>query len=191
MWGQRIFRRSMCLCVSRSRGRSFNMNRIVLSTVAVLVAMVGFAMMGEEQEANAGLFGRKCCCKPSCAEDCGGGCGCARKHKCGGLFSRMKARKCRCAERSCCAPEPSCCAPAEQSCGCEPSCGCESSCGCDSGCGGDSGCGCEAAAPCGCEGGAAPAPADGGGMPVQASPPGMDAQAPAPPAPEAPANPAT
>ena len=43
------------------------MNRIVLSTVAVLVAVVGFAMVGEDQQANAGLFGRKCC-KPACCE---------------------------------------------------------------------------------------------------------------------------
>jgi len=33
------------------------MNRIVVSTVAMLVAVVGFAMVGEDQEANAGLFG--------------------------------------------------------------------------------------------------------------------------------------
>ena len=43
------------------------MNRIVLSTVAVLVALVGFAMVGEDQQATAGLFGRKCC-KPACCE---------------------------------------------------------------------------------------------------------------------------
>ena len=43
------------------------MNRVVVSTVAVLVALVGFAMMGEDQEAAAGLFGRKCC-KPACCE---------------------------------------------------------------------------------------------------------------------------
>lgn len=168
------------------------MNRIVLSTVAVLVAMVGFAMMGEEQEATAGLFGRKCCCRPACCEPAA--CHCGHKHKCGGLFARMRARKCRCAcaAPSCCAPAPSCCDPchSHMSCGCEPSCGCESSCG---GCGGCGDCG-YAAAPCGCEGGAAPAPAPGGGgMPVQAQPPGMtnqapgmQEQAPAPPAPENP-----
>ena len=105
------------------------MNRIVLSTVAVLVALVGFAMMGEDQEATAGLFGRKCC-KPACCEPeptccepvCGG------KHKkCGGLFARMKARKCckpSCCEPVDCCPEPTCCeAPA-----CEPACGCDNGC---------------------------------------------------------------
>ena len=43
------------------------MNRIVVSTVAMLVAVVGFAMVGEDQEASAGLFGNKCC-KPACCE---------------------------------------------------------------------------------------------------------------------------
>src|SRR5687768_15097863 len=114
------------------------MNRIVLWTVAMLVAVVGFAMMGEDQEATAGLFGRKGCCAPACCEPapvccepvCGG-----KKHKCGGLFSRMRARKCHkadcCEPVTCCQPEPTCCAP-QQSCGCEAqACGCESSCGCE------------------------------------------------------------
>ena len=69
------------------------MNRVVLSTVAVLVALVGFAMMGEDQEAQAGLFGKKCC-KPSCCEPepscCEPAPSCGKKHKCGGgLFARM------------------------------------------------------------------------------------------------------
>jgi hypothetical protein len=32
------------------------MKRIVVSTVAMLAAVVGYAMMGEQQAANAGLF---------------------------------------------------------------------------------------------------------------------------------------
>ena len=84
----------------------FEMNRIVLSTVAVLVAVVGFAMVGEDQQANAGLFGRKCC-KPACCEPA----------------------------PSCCEPAPTCCEPAP-ACGCEaaaPACGCEAAapCGCE------------------------------------------------------------
>jgi hypothetical protein len=35
------------VCFPRFSWEEFHMNRIVLSTVAVLVAMVGFAMMGE------------------------------------------------------------------------------------------------------------------------------------------------
>jgi hypothetical protein len=125
----------------------FEMNRIVLWTVAMLVAVVGFAMMGEDQEATAGLFGRKGgCCAPACCEPapvccepvCGGR---KHKHKCGGLFKRMRDRNGCCEPVTCCAPEPTCCAP-QQSCGCEAQ-----ACGCDTGCG------CEAAAPCGCDGG--------------------------------------
>jgi hypothetical protein len=169
------------------------MNRIVLSTVAVLVALVGFAMMGEDQEATAGLFGRKGCGAPACCEPayndccepvCGG-----RKHKCGGLFGRMRGRKCHkadcCEPVSCCAPaptccpEPTCCAP-EQSCGCEaaPSCGCESQ-----------GCGCEAAAPCGCDGGQVISGDQGMSAPPapEAAPEAPQGDAPAAPeAPEAP-----
>ena len=66
-------------------------------------------MMGQDQEATAGLFGRKCS-KPSCCEpepSCCEPAACGGKHKCGGgLFARMKARKCH--KASCCEPQ-SCC----------------------------------------------------------------------------------
>ena len=155
----------------------FEMNRIVLSTVAVLVAVVGFAMVGEDQQANAGLFGRKCC-KPACCEPaapvcCEPVCGGKHKKHCGGLFSRLRAKKC--CKPACCEPAPSCCEPAPTCCEAAPACGCEAApaCGCDAA----PACGCEAAAPCGCEG-AAPA--------AEAAP----APEAAPAAPEAPAAPA-
>ncbi|MBA4107294.1 MAG: hypothetical protein C0485_16230 [Pirellula sp.] len=129
----------------------FEMNRIVLSTVAVLVAVVGFAMVGEDQQANAGLFGRKCC-KPACCEPAAPVCcepACGGKKHCGGLFARLRAKKCHKAD--CCEPAPSCCEPAPAPC-CEaaPACGCEAA---------PADCGCEAAAPCGCEAAPAAAPA--------------------------------
>src|SRR5215204_6390343 len=134
------------------------MNRIVLWTVAMLVAVVGFAMMGEDQEATAGLFNRKGgCCAPACCEPaptcCEPACG-GRKHK--GLFGRKRDRGCckpDCCEPVSCCPQPTCCAP-------EPSCGCaaEQSCGCEAA----PSCGCEAAAPCGCDGGMSYGGAQGG-----------------------------
>jgi hypothetical protein len=144
----------------------FEMNRIVLSTVAVLVAVVGFAMVGEDQQANAGLFGRKCC-KPACCEPAAPVCCepvCGGKKHCGGLFARLRAKKC--CKPACCEPAPSCCEPAPTCCEPAPACGCEAA---------APACGCEAAAPCGCD--AAPA----------AAAPAPEA---APAAPEAPAAPA-
>jgi hypothetical protein len=141
----------------------FEMNRIVLSTVAVLVAVVGFAMVGEDQQANAGLFGRKCC-KPACCEPAAPVCCepvCGGKKHCGGLFARLRAKKC--CKPACCEPAPSCCEPAPTCCEPAPACGCEAECGC------------EAAPACGCE-----------GAPAEAAP----APEAAPAAPEAPAAPA-
>ena len=162
---------------SLSRGRILKMNRIVLSTAAVLVALVGFAMMGQDQEATAGLFGRKCC-KPACCEPeptCCEPAPCSCKKP--GLFARMKAKKCCkpacCEPAPCCAPEPTCCeAPA-----CAPSCGCEAA----------PSCGCEAAPACGC-GAAAPACGCEGAVIMDSAPAAAPEAAPA--APEAPAPPA-
>lgn len=118
-------------------GEETLMNRVVILTVALLVAAVGFAVTGEEQEANAGLFNRKCCSpEPSC---CAPEPRCHKnKHRCGGkregLFARLRARKCN--QATCCAPEPTCCAPEPTCCAPAPSCG-----GCDSGCGGCDSCG--------------------------------------------------
>jgi hypothetical protein len=150
------------------------MNRTIVLTCVSLVAVVCFALSGDDQEASAGLFGNRCggrarakCCEPAPAPekcDCGG-----RQ----GLFARLKARRCKKAE--CSAPAPTCHAEASacaEAPACEPACGeasgCTSGCesaamtGCDSGCasstdsGCTSGCGAEAAASdCGCSGGEA------------------------------------
>ena len=174
------------------------MNRTVVLTIAALAVAVGFAMCGEDQEAQAGLFGKRKCCKPACCEPAPEPTCC--ETKCGGrqgLFARLKARKCKkadccepepcccepascCEPAPCCAPEPSCCDPAP--CGCEAAapCGCEAAAPC--GCEAAAPCGCEAATPCGC---GAPAAADCGcGGTVVAPAPAEEAAPEAPAAPE-------
>lgn len=153
------------------------MNRVVIWTAALMVAVVGFALMGEEK-AEAGLFGGRKCGKPACCEPAPDPCECGGRE---GLFARMKARKAA-RKADCCAPEPTCCpepvccpapaptccpepepccsAPAPAPC-CEtaPACGCAAPapepCGCAAA---PEPCGCEAAPACGCAE-AAPAPA--------------------------------
>ena len=110
------------------------MNRVVLSTVIMLVAVVGLSLSSGTNQAEAGLFGNRCgkakCCKPARTRCCKPMRDkCAKKNRCGGLFARLRARKC--CQPKCCQPEPVCCEPEPVCCEPAPSCG-----GCDSGCDG-------------------------------------------------------
>lgn len=76
------------------------MNRFVVFGVAMFFAIVGIALLGAENKADAG---QRCCgCSGASCGGCGGACtGCS----CGGLF----ARRC-CGAQACCGPR-ACCGP--------------------------------------------------------------------------------
>lgn len=94
------------------------MKRVMTWTIALIVVIAGFAVMGDSQ-ASAGLFDRNKCCKPA---------------KC------KKVRKCR--KSKCCKPVACSPAPCEEAapCGCEAPvepCGCPevaADCGCKTKC---------------------------------------------------------
>ena len=66
------------------------MNRFVCFGVAIFFAVVGIALLGGEEKANAGLFRGNGC--GGCAGDCGGVADCGGRDRCCGLFGH----KCRC-----------------------------------------------------------------------------------------------
>lgn len=107
------------------------MNRFVVFGIAMFFAIVGIALLGADNKADAG---QRCCgCAGASCAGCDGGCyGCAggcgglfaRKRCCGcagynaccgpkaccGLFARMRARKCcGCAGYNACCQPVSCC----------------------------------------------------------------------------------
>jgi hypothetical protein len=94
---------------------------------------------------HVGLFARlkarKCSCACSCATPvvtCHGDCNCACGGHCGGLLSRIKARRhsrCGCHAPACCTPAPTCGCPAPAPCPAPTPC-CNNGCGngCDNGC---------------------------------------------------------
>lgn len=102
------------------------MNRSVVFGIAVLVAILGIALIDNGSQVNAGLFSRGGCAgRVDCdggGGDCGGRIRHRHAHRChGGLLARLRAR--RCAGRDCggydCggAPAPDCCpAPAPACC---------------------------------------------------------------------------
>lgn len=139
------------------------MNHFVKFGAAILMAVVGIALVGEDSKVFAGrgcggcggrprLFGNKkggdCCapapapaCEPACAPACEPAPTCGGKKRTG-LLARRKAKKCKGAAETCCpAPEPKCCeAPAPTCCPAPapaPTCCATAAPACDS-CGGSS-----------------------------------------------------
>src|SRR5438045_3077377 len=94
------------------------MNRALIFAIAIFFAVVGIALLGGDS--NKVLAGHGCHCSCGGCGGCDGGCGGCGGCHCGGLFARLRARRCcGCCAPSCCAPAncaPACCAPA-------PTCG--------------------------------------------------------------------
>ncbi len=99
---------SDCLLFTRFIG-GFSMNRAFFAGIAILIAVVGFSMIGTDSQAVAGHGCHGC-----------SGCDCSSSCDCGGHRHRRHRRchGCDCAAASCCAPAPTC-APA-----CEPAPAC-------------------------------------------------------------------
>ena len=121
------------------------MNRTIFGGIAVFVVLLAVAVMGGQNDANAGwgcggcggLFsGHHNRChggliariraRHACHSDCGGAPDCGGVSDCGGgchgggLFARLRARRCHGASTCCGVPTPPpCCEPAPEPC-CEP-----------------------------------------------------------------------